>query len=49
MGILLVRSLFDRDYVVVQIGVLIIATIVSISNLLVDNSYMWLDPRIRYD
>jgi len=48
IGRLLVNSVFAQDYVVVQSGTLVIAFIVIISNLLVDISYGWLDPRIRY-
>ena len=48
IGRLLVQSVFAQDYVVVQSGTLIIATIIILSNLLVDISYGWLDPRIRY-
>ena len=48
MGRLLVTSVFQQDYVVVQSGVLIISIIVILSNLVVDLSYVWLDPRIRY-
>lgn len=48
MGRLLVQSVFQQDYVVVQSGVLVISFIVVMSNLIVDLSYVWLDPRIRY-
>jgi peptide/nickel transport system permease protein len=48
IGRLLVQSVFQQDYVVVQSGVLVISSIVVLSNLLVDISYGWLDPRIRY-
>jgi peptide/nickel transport system permease protein len=48
VGRLLVTSVFQQDYVVVQSGVLVISTIVIMSNLIVDISYGWLDPRIRY-
>lgn len=49
LGRLLVTGLFNRDYAIVQAGVLIAATIVVLSNLIVDISYAWLDPRIRYE
>jgi ABC-type dipeptide/oligopeptide/nickel transport system permease component len=39
----------QQDFQVVQAGTLIIATIVVLTNLIVDISYGWLDPRIRYD
>jgi peptide/nickel transport system permease protein len=49
MGFLLVNSAINKDYLVVQGGVLLIGTIVCITNLLVDISYGWLDPRLRYE
>jgi peptide/nickel transport system permease protein len=49
MGRLLVSSVLNKDFVVVQACVLIIGLIVLVANLLVDISYGWLDPRIRYD
>jgi peptide/nickel transport system permease protein len=48
VGSLLVSSIFGQDYVVVQAITLIIAVIILIVNLVVDISYAWLDPRIRY-
>jgi ABC-type dipeptide/oligopeptide/nickel transport system permease component len=45
----LADSLFSHDYQIVQAGTLVIATVVVLSNLLVDISYGWFDPRIRYD
>ena len=49
MGRLLVRAVFDIDFVIVQACVLIIGLIVVVANLIVDISYGWLDPRIRYN
>jgi peptide/nickel transport system permease protein len=49
VGRLLVSSVFAQDYVVIQGGTLVIATIIIIVNLIVDISYGWLDPRIRYE
>jgi peptide/nickel transport system permease protein len=49
IGSLLVSSIFGQDYVVVQAITLVIAVIVLGINLLVDLSYAWLDPRIRYN
>lgn len=49
MGFLLVSSAINKDYLVVQGGVLLIGTIVCVTNLLVDISYGWLDPRLRYE
>lgn len=48
VGRLLVTSVFAQDYVVVQSGTLVIAVIIMLSNLVVDITYGWLDPRIRY-
>jgi peptide/nickel transport system permease protein len=48
LGRLLVTSIFAQDYVVIQSGSLVIAVIIILTNLLVDISYGWLDPRIRY-
>jgi peptide/nickel transport system permease protein len=48
MGRFLLDSINNRDYSIVQGGVLFIALIFSVVNLLVDLVYGWLDPRIRY-
>ncbi|MBN1368195.1 MAG: ABC transporter permease [Dehalococcoidales bacterium] len=48
IGRLLVSSIFSQDYVVVQAITLVISLAVLLSNLIVDISYAWLDPRIRY-
>jgi peptide/nickel transport system permease protein len=48
VGSLLVSSIFGQDYVVVQAITLLFAIIILIVNLIVDISYAWLDPRIRY-
>jgi peptide/nickel transport system permease protein len=48
MGRLLAESLFSHDYQIVQAGTLVIAAVVVLSNLIVDISYGWFDPRIRY-
>jgi peptide/nickel transport system permease protein len=48
IGRLLVTSLYAQDYTVIQSGTLVIAMIIVLSNLLVEISYVWLDPRIRY-
>jgi peptide/nickel transport system permease protein len=41
-------AVFQQDYQVVQSGVLLISTVVVLANLVVDISYGWLDPRIKY-
>jgi peptide/nickel transport system permease protein len=48
MGRLMVASVFSQDYQVVQAGILIVGVVVVFTNFLVDISYGWLDPRIRY-
>jgi peptide/nickel transport system permease protein len=48
MGRLMRDAVFGYDYQVAQAGVLIIATIIVFANILVDISYGWFDPRIRY-
>jgi ABC-type dipeptide/oligopeptide/nickel transport system permease component len=48
MGRLMVDAIFSLDYAVVQAIVLISAVMIVISNLLVDISYGWLDPRVSY-
>jgi peptide/nickel transport system permease protein len=48
VGRLLVQSIFAQDYQVIQSGTLVIAIIVVVVNLIVDISYGWFDPRIRY-
>jgi peptide/nickel transport system permease protein len=48
VGRLLVDSIFGHDYVVVQAITFVIALVVLIVNLIVDISYVWFDPRIRY-
>ncbi|MBI2761041.1 MAG: ABC transporter permease [Chloroflexi bacterium] len=48
MGRLTLEAVQLRDYPVVQANVMIIGTFVVLLNLLVDLSYGWLDPRIRY-
>jgi peptide/nickel transport system permease protein len=49
MGQLLAKSVFGRDYVVIQGATLVIAAIIVAVNIIVDISYGWLDPRIRYE
>lgn len=48
MGKLLVDSLFDRDYPMIQGIVMVITVIVLVLNLVIDIMYAWLNPRIRY-
>jgi len=48
MGRLMLDSLSSRDYPVVSGVNLVVATVILAANLLVDLTYAWLDPRIRY-
>ncbi len=48
MGRLIVDRILSRDYPVVQGAVLVFAATFVLINLLVDLSYAYLDPRIRY-
>jgi peptide/nickel transport system permease protein len=47
-GLAMVSAVFSRDYPVVQAFSLIIAVFTLLVNLIVDISYGWIDPRIRY-
>jgi len=47
-GRLLMVSALSKDYQVIQGGVLVAATLVVLSNLVVDLCYGWIDPRIQY-
>ncbi len=48
VGSLMLDAVQLRDYTLIQGAVLFFATIIVAANLLVDLSYAWLDPRIRY-
>ncbi|HRW04432.1 MAG TPA: ABC transporter permease [Caldilineaceae bacterium] len=48
MGLWTYRAILSRDYPIVQGAVLVSAVIYVVVNLLVDISYAYLDPRIRY-
>jgi peptide/nickel transport system permease protein len=48
MGQLMLGAIKQRDYPVIQAVILFTGTLVMIINLLVDLSYGWLNPRIRY-
>jgi peptide/nickel transport system permease protein len=48
MGRLTVEAILFRDYPVVQTNVMLVAATLVSLNLLVDLTYAWLDPRIRY-
>jgi ABC-type dipeptide/oligopeptide/nickel transport system permease component len=44
-----VTSIGNRDYPVVLGTTLLFAVLLVVANLVVDITYAWLDPRIRYD
>jgi len=48
MGLLLVRSVFERDYPLVQAIILIFAVTFVVVNLITDIIYVFIDPKIRY-
>jgi peptide/nickel transport system permease protein len=48
MGRLTVEAILYRDYPVVQTNVMLVAATLVTLNLIVDLTYAWLDPRIRY-
>jgi peptide/nickel transport system permease protein len=48
MGRLSVSAVFSQDYAIIQAVILITAIVIVLVNLIVDISYGWLDPRIRY-
>lgn len=47
IGYLMINSILQSDYPVVQAGVAVIAFSIALGNLLVDISYRYIDPRIR--
>jgi peptide/nickel transport system permease protein len=49
MGRLMVQAVFQRDFMIVQGSVLIMAMAVLVANFLTDVLYSLLDPRIRFD
>lgn len=49
LGKLLVDSIFARDYPMVEGVITVIATVFIVVNLVVDLTYAFIDPRIRYE
>lgn len=49
MGRFVLESITQRDFLMLQSVVLVIALFLQLINLLVDLSYAWLDPRVRFD
>jgi peptide/nickel transport system permease protein len=48
IGRYLVTAIGQRDYPIIQGVNLVVATVIVLTNLLVDVSYSMLDPRVRY-
>lgn len=49
LGKLLVGAINQRDYNLIQSGLMVFAFIVVVINLLVDLTYSFFDPRVKYD
>jgi peptide/nickel transport system permease protein len=49
IGWMILNGIQQRDYPLVQGGVLFVAVAFILVNLAVDLLYAWLDPRIRYE
>ncbi|MGB3417422.1 MAG: ABC transporter permease [Mesorhizobium sp.] len=47
LGSLIFDAIRNRNYPIVQGGILVVVAIFVLANLLVDLSYAWLDPRVR--
>ena len=48
LGTLTLQSVFQKDYLQVQAIVFFFSIIIVLINIMVDLSYAWFDPRIRY-
>jgi peptide/nickel transport system permease protein len=48
LGRLIINSVYNRDYAMIRGGILVTALIFIIMNLIVDLSYSFFDPRIKY-
>lgn len=49
MGRLLIEAVFNKDFIIVQGCIMVVALIVTFANLAVDISYGYFDPRIRHE
>jgi peptide/nickel transport system permease protein len=49
LGLTLIDSINFRDYPMVQGLIMMFAFIILVANLIVDLTYAWLDPRVRYN
>ena len=48
IGLLFVKAMALRDYTLTQALVLLVATTFIVVNFLMDLTFAWIDPRIRY-
>lgn len=48
MGLRFIEAIRNQDYPVIQATVVLFATMLLLSNLVVDIAYAWLDPRVKY-
>jgi ABC-type dipeptide/oligopeptide/nickel transport system permease component len=48
LGAMLVNAILQRDYPLVQGGVLLVAGVYVIINLATDTLYLYIDPRLRH-
>jgi peptide/nickel transport system permease protein len=48
IGLLALDAIERRDFPVIQADVMLVAAVVVVLNLLVDLTYAYVDPRIRY-
>src|SRR5262245_37281374 len=48
VGFMMVNAILTRDFPLVQGGVLLVAAIYVVVNLVTDVFYVWVDPRVRY-
>ena len=44
----IISAIGSKDFFVVQAGVIMLALIFALVNLVIDLVYVWVDPRIRY-
>lgn len=49
IGKLMIDAIFQRDFAVLQAGILVVAIVIAIINIVVDALYMAIDPRVRMD
>ena len=48
LGRMLVEAIVRRDYPIIQALIMVVATVLTLMNLLIDVIYAYIDPRIRY-